>query len=422
MPSPLNTERPVPNSAVSGAPLAGIRGLYLCYFGLREPLVQTQVMPYLRALVEAGAEMDLLTFEPDAPPNWPADEARDRRDLLAADGIRWKWRRYHKCPALPATLLDVLGGAGEAIRFARHSPGAILHARAHIPLAMALLSRPFCRARILFDVRGLMADEYADAGVWDERSLPYRLIKRLEKIGFRSADHLVVLTHRMRCWLEQQKRVDGSRVEVIPCCVNTRRFTPGTTQGPFQVVYAGSTTGLYLLAEMARLFSEIRKLRPDATWTVLTRTPAEHLWPLLKAEGLDPTHCEVSSVSAEDVPTHLGNADLGFSFRKPSFSQVAASPTKIAEYLACGVPVVSNSGIGDVDDLLRRTGVGVLVDSFSPEALSACAREALALASAHDVRTRCREVALREFDLGTLGGPRYVSVYRRLGASEPPLA
>jgi len=28
--------------------------LYICYFGLREPLVQTQVLPYLREIGKGG--------------------------------------------------------------------------------------------------------------------------------------------------------------------------------------------------------------------------------------------------------------------------------------------------------------------------------------------------------------------------------
>ena len=31
-----------------------LRTLYVCYFGLREPLVQTQVLPYLRELAASG--------------------------------------------------------------------------------------------------------------------------------------------------------------------------------------------------------------------------------------------------------------------------------------------------------------------------------------------------------------------------------
>jgi hypothetical protein len=37
-----------------------VKTLYLCYFGLREPLVQTQVRPYLRELARDGVEVYIL--------------------------------------------------------------------------------------------------------------------------------------------------------------------------------------------------------------------------------------------------------------------------------------------------------------------------------------------------------------------------
>jgi len=40
-----------------------MRSLYICYFGIEEPLVKTQVLPYLRELVKGGHEMSLVTFE-----------------------------------------------------------------------------------------------------------------------------------------------------------------------------------------------------------------------------------------------------------------------------------------------------------------------------------------------------------------------
>ena len=37
--------------------------IYICYFNTEEPLVHTQVLPYLRALAQDGIDMHLLTFE-----------------------------------------------------------------------------------------------------------------------------------------------------------------------------------------------------------------------------------------------------------------------------------------------------------------------------------------------------------------------
>jgi glycosyltransferase involved in cell wall biosynthesis len=51
-------------------------------------------------------------------------------------------------------------------------------------------------------------------------------------------------------------------------------------------------------------------------------------------------------------------------FIKPLFSKKGSSPTKLGELLACGIPVISNSGIGDCDKLFEETGCGVLVSAF----------------------------------------------------------
>ena len=66
-----------------------MRTLYLCYFGLREPLVQTQVLPYLRRLAAGGFEVHLLTFEPNL---WRAWSPEEEETSPPARGWRRGWR------------------------------------------------------------------------------------------------------------------------------------------------------------------------------------------------------------------------------------------------------------------------------------------------------------------------------------------
>ena len=61
--------------------------LYICYFGMREPLVQTQVLPYLRELVKGGNGVGIVTFEPDLKTKWSAEEIAETRKILAEEGI-----------------------------------------------------------------------------------------------------------------------------------------------------------------------------------------------------------------------------------------------------------------------------------------------------------------------------------------------
>lgn len=401
--------------------MAVSRFLYLCYFGLREPLVQTQVLPYLRELARAGElKPTLLTFEPDFSKTWTREAIANQRAQLEADGIRWLSLPYHKRPSLPATAYDIIAGAWKSARLIRQDGIEVLHARAHVPLAMALLAQSVSACCLVFDIRGLMAEEYADAGVWRETSLPFRLIKWLERKGLKRADQIVVLTERMRAWLVEQGLASAERVEVIPCCVDFERFAEASdeqnasTANRFEIVYAGSVTGLYMLEEMGRFFLSLRAEEPRAFLRILTKSSAEDASVLLQRVGLEESDFWVGAVPASAVPSFLRRARLGISFRKPTFSQIAASPTKIPEYLAAGLPVVSNAGIGDTDELLESEGVGVVVRDLNAQGYAQAALQALALAREPGMRARCERVAHARFDLIKIGGARYRKVYQRI--------
>lgn len=397
--------------------------LYICYFGLREPLVQTQVLPYLRELAAAGVEVYLLTFEPQMQREWDPKTRNEEEGRLAAQGIKWSTLAYHKRPTVPATLYDIGAGALAAVRLVRRHRIDVLHARAHIPMAMALIAARLTGCRLVFDIRGLMAEEYADAGVWGEKSIKFRAIKMLERAGIGRANQLVVLTHSMRNWLRESRSISGEKIEVIPCCVDFARYEQlenetNPAPGNFEVIYAGSVTGLYLLEEMAAFFICLRRHEPRAFLRILTMSPLQETTERLRRAGLAPENFWVGGVNAREVPRYLWRARLGLSFRKSTFSQLAASPTKIAEYLAAGLPVVSNAGIGDVDDLLESEGVGVVVRDFTAKEFERTVERALQLAADSQMRTRYIEVARRHFDIKTIGANGYANVYRRIASAD----
>jgi hypothetical protein len=137
---------------------------------------------------------------------------------------------------------------------------------------------------------------------------------------------------------------------------------------------------------------------------------------VLREAGLGDVDFDVAAVAPANIPAELARAHLGLSFRKPTFSQIAASPTKIPEYLAVGLPVVVNAGIGDSDQLIESARVGVVVPDFAPKTLASAAAQALALAADPELPARATHAAREEFDLSRVGGARYRRVYERLGA------
>ncbi|HUQ32935.1 MAG TPA: glycosyltransferase [Pyrinomonadaceae bacterium] len=403
--------------------------LYLCYFGIREPLVQTQVLPYLRQLAVAGIKVNLLTFEPRLQQLWSEQELTREREKLASENINWHYLPYHKRPSLPATLYDITAGARFAARMIRREGVNVLHARGHVPMAMALSAQRLTRSKLVFDIRGLMAEEYVDGEVWTPNSPQFRAIKMIEHAGLRRADQVVVLTRRMRDWLVEHELKKAEDIEVIPCCVDFDRFKagltnvgqtnseeplPGRATDRFEIVYAGSLTGLYLVEEMGRFFMAVKARRPDAFLRILSGSEPEASATAFKRIGLGIDDFWIGSVTPAEVPKYLSQAQLGVSFRKPTFAQIAASPTKIPEYLAAGVPVVGNAGIGDMDELIEQERVGVILRAFDEQAFERAAEQALTLLEDEDVQARSVRVAHQYFDLKSIGGRGYINVYERL--------
>jgi glycosyltransferase involved in cell wall biosynthesis len=109
-------------------------------------------------------------------------------------------------------------------------------------------------------------------------------------------------------------------------------------------------------------------------------------------------------------------SDAAISFIRPCPSKISSSPTKIGEYLAAGLPIVTSTGIGDVDTLVGRDGIGVLVESFDRDAYSQAARQLWAAVA--DPRAISRRMSLAEerLSLQRVGIPAYDAVYRMAAA------
>lgn len=397
--------------------------LYLCYFSLLEPLVQTQVLPYLRELGKSDIGIDLLTFEHEFRKKWPDLERMRWEQRLRQEGIVWHSLPYHSRPSIPATLYDICAGSLFTIKIIRRKKIDVLHARAHIPMAMAFPAKWLTSCRVIFDIRGLMADEYADAGVWKSGSAVFRVIKWLERAGIRYSDQVIVLTERLRNWIIKQGLAAEDKVEVIPCCTDLSRFNgelaqaEGARSKRFEVIYAGSVTGLYLMEEMGKFFLALRARRPEAFFRILTNSSQEEATRRLRQLGITDNDFWIGAVNYSEVPSYFYAARVGISFRKPTFSQIAASPTKIPEYLSAGLPVVANAGIGDSDEIIRSDRVGVVINDFSSEGFNKAISELETLLLDEKLLERCRESARRHFDLEMVGGLRYRNVYMKLNGS-----
>lgn len=378
--------------------------VYVSYDGALDPLGSSQVVPYLAGLA-ADTRLTLISFEKRL--RWDDAQRREamRARLLSA-GIEWRPMRYHARPRLPATAWDVALGSAAVTRAVRARGATIVHCRGEVAMLMARRASLPSRTRLLLDKRGFFADERVESGSWRAGGAVDRVVRSVERANLRRADGLVVLT---RVALEVL-RSSGLRLppaRVIPTCADETVFRPRGVgeEATFCAAYSGSLGTWYMLDEMIALAREITRTIPGKA---LFLTPDTDL--ALRA-GVTSDWGEVRAAEPADVPGWLRRSRSSFFVIRPTPAKRASCPTKLAEALACGLPVVANRGIGDVDGILENEAVGVLIDELTSSGYRRAAVRLAALVADPKTPARCRKLAEERFSL-TAG----VADYRRLYA------
>ena len=391
--------------------------LYISYTGMLEPLGQSQVLAYQERLA-TDRTIHLISFE--RKEDWANSAEREAiAGRMRRAGIRGHPLRYHKRPAAIATLWDILcGGVLATWLGVRHRIG-IVHARSYVASVMALPVKRLAGARFVFDMRGFWADERVDGGLWPRGGRMYRVAKWFERRFLLNADHVVSLTYagvrEMKAFSYLQERVPP--MTVIPTCADLERFRPlprpGGGDGPFTLGYVGSAGTWYLFDEVVACFSELRRVIPDARLLVFNRNEHAFIRKRLEAGKVPLDAVEVRSAGHAEVPAAMAGMDAGVFFIKPVFSKQASAPTKLGEFLGCGIPCLSNHGVGDMAEILEGDGVGVALRGFDQQALRVGISRLLELVVEPGIRDRCVAAAARHFSLDE-GVERYGRIYREL--------
>lgn len=395
-----------------------MRALFITYNGLTEPLGRRQVLPYVVGLAARGWRHTILSFEKRDTAS--AEAIARVREIVSSAGIEWIPLRYHSRPTLPATSYDVLMGILRGARLANSVD--IVHARSTVSAAMARAIARRAGRPWIFDVRGLVAEEYADAGHWRRGGAIFLLTHGTERRLVRAADGLVFLTERIRDRLLGEAAFDASRpATVIPCCVDLEEFRPSAADrsrirselglGDRPVLaYVGSLSW-YRLDEMMAFFASARRILDGLRFLILTphREAAEAA---ARRRGID-GDVVARSLAPDDVPSFLAAADAGICFPGRRSSKEASFPTKYGEYLASGLPVVTNSFTGDAA-ALQHEPAWILVDSFDEAAYHAAARRLAALLDDRaEAVAAARAIAVRCFSL-EMAVERYDALYQKV--------
>ncbi len=397
--------------------------LYISYNGGTELITRSQVIPYLRGLSGEGFSFDLLTFEKKTSPFQTKEYISEIENQIATSNIRWHTLRYHKSPSLLATSYDIFTGIVYSAFLIAKNKYSIVHARQIVPAAICVVLKSFFNIRWVFDMRGLVAEEYVGHGVWREGGVKFRLVKWFEKKALLSADSIVVLTGAHKEVLKKLPFLKGVEkpISVIPCCVDSSRFKPlsegrkeellrslGLSKG-FILLYLGSLGTCYFLDKMFEFFKTLKARDSSAQFLFLTNYDADTIMAEAKKSGVEPSSVYVKFAEPSRVHELAALGDAGIYFINP-YKKFGSCPIKMGEYLASGIALVINSGIGDGDRLVADNDIGVILKDFKEEDYKTGAERLFELLQEDDIKGRCRKAAEGYMSL-ELGVRRYREIY-----------
>lgn len=299
-----------------------------------------------------------------------SSRAREAMDLIAHE--------YH-VPAWVVPTLTADAGAYQwwlacrkVYRYVRSELRASVithvYARSFIGSMWARMLARKIGALSIFDVRGVLGWEQQ---LKQKSNMTARVCSYLELRESRLADRLSTVSENLRVYLRQETgRPD---ITVIPSCFNEESFhfdaaareeirqSLKLANNDILLCYSGGTSAWQRLDDIIELLRGVCERNARCRALFLSSNQDEvnrRLGKLQFPQG----RAFVRGCSHKEVHRFLSAADVGIIMRHDVPVNNVASPVKVAEYLACGLPVVLTRGIGDYSEWLQGSGVGFLLD------------------------------------------------------------
>lgn len=361
--------------------------VYVSHDSLAEGIGMSQIVPVVIGLANKGWDVGIISCE-------KTEISSEIREQFEAAGVNWT--------ALSFGRVGVVGGVGRLIRIAIRLPRArTYHCRGDLA---AVATHLRSRSPYLWDVRGLWIDQKIVIGSINTHPLIIWLAKKLERIAAKNAAAVTTLTEAVFPILIKRNPFLTQFHAVVATCTDLDKFSfSAKLPTDKKLLLSGVYNNYYDISATREFISSFRgKEELKVTWC--------HGKEALKSE-LNVGEDEIKVMSQSDMQSEIASSSFGLAICKQDIgdSLTGVMPTKVAEFLAVGRPVIVSKGVGDLEELLLASRTGVVVENNMDLAVT----ELLELLNDNETPTRCRALAEQYFSMaGAIN--KYDSIFREL--------
>ena len=402
--------------------------LFISYDGMTDPLGQSQVIPYLQGLSQHGYDIFLLSCEKKQAflQNKTLVDA-----MLKGYNIQWVSLNYTKNPPVFSTLIDIIKLRKAAKKIHQQHQISMVHTRPGVPALVGLWMKKKKGVKFLNDIREFYADSRVEGGMWNIKNplykTVYKFFKRKETEELEQSDGIVCLTYAAEKiiteWPVYKKNIP---LEVIPCSADLALFDPSRInreekatlkrslnikEEDIVVSYLGSIGGWYLTDEMMQFCKILSDKKPATKFLFISPHRHDEIVAAASKYGVPPEKIITRKANRQQVPLLLSLSDYSVFFIRPCYSKQSSSPTKHGEIMAMGIPLITNGGVGDVEEIVLKYNSGIVLNEFSEAAFESAAQQIVD--GQHYDAVAIRQGAKEFYSLGS-AIEKYKTIYSRI--------
>lgn len=209
----------------------------------------------------------------------------------------------------------------------------------------------------IIDVHGLV---FAEAKGWGRKNWHQTL--NMEKEAFENCDHLIVVSEKMKEYLSREFKIPNKKMTVAPNGSDSQQSV-AKYEHPLRVIYAG----VFSYWEKVNDFLDIaKKADPHTFKFYLAGTgPMKNLLIKRIQDEKIPINY-IGYVPRQKIHKLLSQMQIGIAPSTKDLARQVASPIKIFDYMASGLPVITPK-IGDWGEIIKQENCGIALDDDNTE-------------------------------------------------------
>jgi glycosyltransferase involved in cell wall biosynthesis len=228
----------------------------------------------------------------------------------------------------------------------------------HIPgrFSKAVYKKPW-----IMDIRDLWIDASISLGFLKKGSIVEKIARIFETNCLSNSDVVGVTTDELGRRLSDNPEVQ-KKIRHIPNGVDTDVFHPYAVLKKDQIVYAGNigyAQDLDLVIRAIQLINLQQHLELVIAGGGDTQSDLERL---VESENLQSLIHFPGILPREEIPRLFSESFLGIAPLKKLQSLEYAAPTKVYEYMACGIPFIG-CGSGEIQEIADNSGGGIIAEN-----------------------------------------------------------